>query len=436
MDSIWTRTVRLPRFPPLKGDLKTDALIIGGGMTGVLCAYFLQEAGVDCALVEAGRIGSGTTSGTTAKITAQHGLVYHKLLRKFGAETASLYWQANQAAVSRFRDMCGKIDCDFEEKTNWVYSLENGAALEHELAALEKIGVDARFLHKPPLPFPCAGAVGVDRQAQFHPLKFLAAAARGLPIYEHTRALAWKPGQIRTELGTICADKIIAATHFPFISNHGSYFLKLYQSRSYVLALENVPTVDGMFVEASGDGPSLRGYGEMLLLGGGGGRTGKSPCGWQTLEDTARRCYPQSTEVCRWAAQDCMSLDGMTYVGQYSRRTPGLYAASGFNKWGMTGAMVSALLLTDLVLGRKNLYASVFSPSRGILHPQLAVNAFEAAAGLLTFRKPRCPHMGCALKYNEQEHSWDCPCHGSRFTRDGTVLDGPANGDITGGWSN
>lgn len=429
MDSVWTRTVRMPRFPPLKGDLKTDVLVIGGGMTGTLCAYFLREAGVDCALVEAGRIGSGVTAGTTAKITAQHGLAYHKLLQTFGADAVRLYWQANQAAVSRFREMSRENACDFEEKTNWVYSLEDRPALERELAALEKAGADARFLQSPPLPFPSAGAVGVDGQGQFHPLKFLAAIARGLPIYEHTRVLSWKPGLVRTERGTIRADKIIAATHFPFISNHGSYFLKLYQSRSYVLALEGVPEIDGMYVEASGSGPSFRGYENMLLLGGGGGRTGKPCGGWQALEDAARRYYPSCTVSCRWAAQDCMSLDGMPYIGQYSRRTPGLYAAAGFNKWGMTGSMAAAALLTNLILGRETPCASVFNPSRSILRPQLAVNALEAAVSLLTFKKPRCPHMGCVLKYNAQEHSWDCPCHGSRFARDGTVLDGPANGD-------
>ncbi len=429
MDSIWTKTARLPRFAPLKGDLQTDVLIIGGGMAGILCAYLLRQADVDCALIEAGRIGGGATSGTTAKITAQHGLIYHKLVQAFGTETAKLYWQANQDAVERYRFMAQETGCDFEEKTNWVYSLDNKAVLEAEISAMERAGIPVQFTQCPPLPFSTAGAVGVSGQAQFHPLKFLAVIAKGLPIYEHTRALAWKPGQVRTEHGVIRAKKIIAATHFPFITNHGSFFLKLYQSRSYVLALENAPEIDGMYVDGSGNGLSFRGYGKTLLLGGGGHRTGKSGCGWQSLEDAAQRYYPQAVEVCRWAAQDCMSLDGVPYVGQYSRRTPGLLTAAGFNKWGMTGSMAAAALLTDLILERENPFAQVFSPARSILRPQLAVNAFEAAVSLLTPKKPRCPHMGCVLKYNPHEGSWDCPCHGSRFAQDGTVLDGPANGD-------
>ncbi len=241
--------------------------------------------------------------------------------------------------------------------------------------------------------------------------------------------LAWQPGSVRTERGTIRAEKMIAATHFPFVSNHGAYFLKLYQSRSYVVALENAPDVGGMYVGAEKTGLSLRSAEGLLLLGGGSHRTGKKGGGWQELEDAARRYYPKARTVCRWAAQDCMSLDGMPYVGRYGGNTPGLYAASGFNKWGMTGAMAAAVLLTDLVLGRESLYDGLFDPGRTVLRPQLAVNLLESAVNLLTPTAPRCPHMGCALKYNRQEHSWDCPCHGSRFTEDGKVLDGPANGD-------
>ena len=147
------------------------------------------------------------------------------------------------------------------------------------------------------------------------------------------------------------------------------------------------------------------------------------------LGGPARRYYPQAKIVCRWAAQDCMTLDGMPYIGPYSGGTAGLFTATGFNKWGMTGAMAAAALLTDLVQGRESRYEVLFDPQRTILRPQLAVNMLGAVVNLLTPTAPRCPHMGCALKYNRQEHSWDCPCHGSRFAEDGRVLDGPANGD-------
>lgn len=429
MESIWTRTAALPPFPSLEGDRKTDVLVIGGGLTGILCAWMLRQAGTDCTLIEAGRLCGGTTGRTTAKITSQHGLVYHRLVKEFGADAARLYWQAQETALARYRILSRGIGCDFEEKDNYVYSLNAPGQLEKELAALERIGAPARFVRELPLPFPVAGAVCFPAQGQFHPLQFLAGIVRDLPVYERTRALAWAPGLVRTERGVIRAEKVIAATHFPFVTNHGGYFLKLCQHRSYVLALKNGPDVGGMYVDAAKTGMSFRNWNGLLLLGGGGHRTGKKGGGWQALEDAARRYYPGAGTVCRWAAQDCMSLDGMPYIGPYSGSTPGLYTASGFNKWGMTGSMLAAELLTDLVLGRRNPYAELFSPSRTILRAQLAANVLEAAVNLLTPTVPRCPHMGCALKYNARERTWDCPCHGSRFGEDGAVLDGPANGD-------
>ena len=181
-----------------------------------------------------------------------------------------------------------------------------------------------------------------------------------------------------------------------------------------------------MYVDEGEKGLSFRDYKGFLLLGGGGHRTGKKGGGWRELEDFAKRRYPQAGIAARWAAQDCMTLDGVPYVGRYSWGTKGLYVATGFNKWGMTSSMAAARLLADLVQGKENPWAELFSPSRRVLRPQLAANAWESTMGLLTPTVPRCPHMGCALKYNPQEHSWDCPCHGSRFGEDGELLDNPA----------
>ena len=429
MDSIWLQTAQLPPFPPLRSDLKTDVLIIGGGMAGLLCAYKLSQAGVDCALVEANRIGSGVTRNTTAKITAQHGLIYASLLQRLGSQRAKLYLSANQAALAEYRALCRDIDCDFEERDAFVYSVDSGKRLEQELAALDRLGFAAEFVESLPLPFPTAGAVKFPRQAQFHPLKFMAAIAKGLRIFEHTKVLELGPGWASTSGGKISADRIIAATHFPPLNKHGCYFLKLYQHRSYVLALKDAPDVHGMYLDEDQTGLSFRNCGEHLLIGGGSHRTGKRGGGWSELERFTRRHYPKAQETARWATQDCMTLDGVPYVGLYSRCTAGLYVAAGFNKWGMTSSLVAAGLLTDLILGRDNPYTPVFSPSRGILRPQLAANILESLLGLLTPTVPRCPHMGCALKYNAAEHSWDCPCHGSRFGEDGSLLTGPASGD-------
>ena len=429
MEPIWQETAKRPCFGALERDTKTDVLVIGGGMAGLLCAHRLQREGVDCLLVEAGRICGGVTGSTTAKLTVQHGLIYDKLMKTFGADTARLYYEANRDALDRYRDLCRDLDCDWEEADNFVYARQDRDKLERELAALQRIGAPATLETELPLPFQTVGAVKLPGQAQFHPLKFAFSLAKSLNIREHTKVLELAPHRAKTDRGEITAGTIIVATHFPMLNKHGAFFLKLYQHRSYVLALRNAGGINGMYVDESHTGLSFRPYGDLLLLGGGGHRTGKPGGGWTELRTFAKAHYPQAEEVAHWATQDCMSLDGVPYIGPYSAAARDLLVATGFNKWGMTSSMAAASILTDLVLGRNNPYAPVFSPSRSTLRPQLAVNAAEALAGLLRPTAPRCPHMGCALHYNRAEHSWDCSCHGSRFTEHGRLLDNPASGD-------
>lgn len=430
MTSIWTETTSMPHFAPLSGDCKTDVLIVGGGMAGILCAKMLQNAGIDYILIEANRIGSGITKNTTAKITAQHGLIYHKLVNKLGAEQAGLYLQANLNAVEIYRQLCKEMTCDFESQDSFVYTRRDPKIIEKELSALETLEFPAEYTENLPLPFPTAGAVCFPNQFQFHPLKFLCALSKDLNIREDTKLLELAPGMAMTNRGTIRAEKIIIATHFPILNKHGSYFLKQYQHRSYVLALEGAPLPGGMYVDANKKGLSFRSYGDKLLLGGGSHRTGKKGGNWAELESFTQTQYPQATIQHRWATQDCMTLDGIPYIGQYSAQTPNLYVATGFNKWGMTSSMVAAQLLSDLVQSKQNACEVLFSPSRSILTPQLAFNSIEALSNLLRIAPKRCPHMGCALKWNRAERSWDCPCHGSRFEENGKLIDNPATDDL------
>lgn len=429
MESLWKET-KLPRFPRLGGDIRTDVLIIGGGLAGILTAYFLQKNGVNYILVEKDRICSGNTENTTAKLTFQHGLLYHKLLNSGSLESAEKYLHANRLALEQYAQLCRDIDCDYEIKDNYVYSLSDRRKLDQELEALNTLHCEAELCKKLPLPLETAGAVKVPHQAQFNPLKFVDGIVGDLRIYENTFVREMIGCTAVTAHGKIAADRVVCATHFPLINKHGAYFLKLYQHRSYVLALKNAQDVDGMYVDENDAGLSFRNHGDLLLLGGGGGRTGKKNGGWHELRAFAAEHYPHAQECCYWAAQDCMSLDRVPYIGQYGRRTSRFYVATGFNKWGMTGSMVSALLLSDILTGRQNDWGDVFDPSRSILKPQLLINGLESAVNLLTPTVPRCPHLGCALKWNPTEHSWDCPCHGSRFAEDGNVLDNPANGDL------
>lgn len=420
----------MPVFPRLESDVKTDVLIIGGGMAGILTAYAMEQAGIDYLLIEADTICSGVTRNTTAKITSQHGLIYSKLLKMHGKEAARLYFDANEAALEKYRQLCRDISCDFEEKDSCVYSLNNPQKLALEANALDQLGIPYFFETETSLPFHVSGSIRFKKQAQFHPLKFVSCIAQGLRILEHTKAIAFGGKTVYTDTGMITAQNIIIATHFPILNKHGSFFLKMYQQRSYVLALEGVQPLDAMYRDEADDGLSFRNHGDFLLLGGNAHRTGKKSSGWRPLEVTAQKFYPQATTKFQWATQDCMTLDHMPYIGQYSKHTPGLYVAAGFNKWGMTGSMIAAAVLTQMIGNQQAPHGNLFSPSRSMLHRQLLTNIGESAMNLLTFSKPRCPHLGCALKWNRYERSWDCPCHGSRFDAGGKLLDNPATDDL------
>ncbi|MGN1040534.1 MAG: FAD-dependent oxidoreductase [Candidatus Fimimonas sp.] len=429
MNSIWNFSTQRPHFESLNGDIDVDVLIVGGGITGILCARALADADVNYALIEAEKICGGITQNTTAKITVQHGAIYNKLIREFGIQKARLYYQANNDALNEYKRLCANVDCDFEEYDAYLFSADNKRKIEKEAEAYKKLGINATYTTKLSLPFSVAAALRIGRQAQFNPLKFLYEISKDLRIFEETKAIRFEPGLVTTNRGKIRARKIIVATHFPVINKHGVYFLKMYQHRSYVLALKNAPQMAGTYIDEDEKGLSFRNYGEYLLLGGGSHRTGKKGGNWRELEEFAAKYYPNAQEVCRFATQDCMSLDGVPYIGKYSPATEGLYVASGFNKWGMTSSMVAAMLLRDEMLGKPNGYAEVFAPSRSLLRPQLAINVFQTVINLLTPTTPRCSHLGCALKYNKAEHTWDCPCHGSRFEENGKLIDNPATED-------
>lgn len=430
MLSAWSANSDLPRFQSLHTDTKTDVLIIGGGLVGILCAYMLQEKGIDYVLVEAKQICSGVTKNTTAKLTWQHGLIYDKLIRQFGVEKAGMYLRANEAALEKYRSLCQDLDCDFEGKDAYTYTLKSPEKIEKELLAMSKLGAPAQFSQHLPLPLAVVGAIRFPNQAQFNPLKFVAALAPSLNIYENSKVQELAGTTAFTAKAKIVAQRIIVATHFPFINKHGAYFLKMHQNRSYVIALEKAANVKGMYRDEAKNGLSFRNYGDLLLLGGGAHRTGCRGGKWAELEAFAKRNYPAAIEKYRWATQDCMTLDGLPYIGRYSDSTPRLYVATGFNKWGMTTSMVAAMILSDLVEGKNNDWAPVFLPSRSMMRPQLLLNMGKASCRLLTPTTKRCPHLGCALKWNKEEKTWDCPCHGSRFTEEGQVIDNPATDDL------
>lgn len=475
MESIWLKTCELPARRPLSGDMKTEIAIIGAGMAGVLIADALTASGHRVTILEADRIAGGQTQNTTAKITSQHGICFQRLIKSLGAEMAGRYAAANQAAVQEYRQLIARreIDCDYEEQDAFVYS-QDPQILRQEAEAAKSLGLPASLLWGAGLPFPAAGAVKLPQQAQFHPLKFVKAIAEPLCIYEKTQVKRVEDHRLITDLGIVTADKIIFACHYPFVNFPGMYFARMHQERSYVLALDNAAIPDGMWIGSGKEIYSLRHYGNLVLLGGCGHRCGDNQKGgrYEALRRKAMEWFPGSIEVARWSAQDCVTADSVPYIGSFSAAKPDWYVATGFQKWGMTGSMVSAMLLRDLIDGKENLNAAAFAPSRfspaaalgiagemghaikGLTQHYFSIPARSAKEilpnrggvaflggrklgvcrekdGDLHLTSPYCPHLGCQLTWNPDEKSWDCPCHGSRFDRFGKRISGPAETDIT-----
>jgi len=429
--SLWEDTTTLPSFGTLDHNESTDVLIIGGGISGILCAYFLEKSGVPYILCEANTIASGMTGKTTAVLSAQHDTLYCDLIRRFGKVNAELYLEANLNALDEYRRIAASIDdCDFEERSSYIYSADNAELMEKEMQALASLGFKAELVQDIPLPVKIAAAVKFPNQAQFHPTKFIARITNSLNIREHTQIKRIEGSIAFTDKHKVSSKKIIVATHFPIMNTHGLYFAKLYQKRSYVIALEGAPSYEGTFVDNCENGMYFRNYNDFLILGGGDHRTGKHGGNFAEIRRFAREHYPDAREKYAWATQDCMSLDGVPYIGCYSRSLPDVYVASGFNEWGMTTSMAAAKILTDSAIGKANKYAAVFDPSRSMLTGQLFANIGTTLLDFITPTPKRCPHLGCALKWNDIEHTWDCPCHGSRFGENGNLIDNPATGDL------
>lgn len=458
--SIWSADTEIRRREPLQGNAETSVAVIGAGLAGILIAYYLKQAGLQAVVLEADRIGSGQTKNTTAKITSQHNLVYDRLIRTFGFQMAEHYALANEEAIKEYEKLVHEkgIDCDFTRCPAFLYSQTEAEKLRKEAEAARALGIRASFETDSELPFSVAGAVRFECQARFHPLKFLAKMAEEVEVYEQTKALSVSGRRIETTGGWVTAENIVFACHFPFVNVPGYYFARMHQERSYAMALEGAEPLTGMYLGIDKGGLSFRPQGEFLLLGGGSHRTGVpsktakdrgrlrrskpghpeagAGCRYKTLRRRAKELYPGCPEAARWSAQDCVTLDHVPYIGRFSGRTPNWYVATGFGKWGMTTAMASARILTALICGEECPQADIFSPQRHFSAygaKNLAVHGAHTIKGLarhiLPRGNPNCPHMGCRLEWNPDEESYDCPCHGSRFDREGRLIDNPAQTD-------
>lgn len=470
-NSLWLETSSLKQKPSLKNSIKTPVLIIGGGLTGILTSYILKERGIESVVIESGKIGNGATAYTTGKITPQHALIYSDLIKKFGLEKAQMYLNANILACQKYKELIVKnsIDCNYEEKPNTIYTLSDAKKIEDEIFAMDKLGVTSRLIKESELPFSILAGIQTDYSAQFHVLKFLHSISENLNIFENTKATKIEGNKVHANGCVITADKIVVATHFPIKDVPGFYFAKMTQSRTYLLAMSHKFPLKGMYMDENEQGLTFRSYGDTLIMGGMSHPTGICDDNrFDLLEEKAKGLFPTSSVEMIWSNQDCMTLDGVPYIGKYSAFMPNVFVATGYNKWGMSTSMAAAMILGDLVQGKENENAPVFEPHRmklGNIKHNLVHNmknfiefrsktAFEVAHDTLSSMKKgegkivqvdgekravymdssqhfhmisaKCPHLSCQLEWNASETSWDCPCHGSRFDVDGNVISNPA----------
>jgi len=420
--------------------LHWDAVVVGGGIAGILIAYYLQEAGKSVLVLESNEIASGQTAGTTAKITSQHDLKYADLIRKVGRKKARLYADSNECAIDEYEKLIKEknIDCDFVRCSSYLYSVKDSDVLKREANAASSLGIDAFFTDETELPFDTAGAVCFKNQAKFSPLKFIRHLASELNIKEHTKVLKVSGKSVYTNDGVFTGDKVIIATHYPILNIPGLYFMRQHQQRSYVLALSGCDKINSVYKGIEKDSISVRQAGEYILVGGVSHRSGIHNCSsaYNKLIDTAKKYFPKGDVKMMWSAQDCMPHDGIPFIGRYSVFTPNMYVATGFQKWGMTTSMTSALIIRDMILGVKNPYTKLYTPQRINIragYKAFFIDLVESIKGLtkgLFTKEHRCTHLGCELSWNPDENTWDCPCHGSRFKDNGVLICAPSKLDL------
>jgi glycine/D-amino acid oxidase-like deaminating enzyme/nitrite reductase/ring-hydroxylating ferredoxin subunit len=492
--SFWLESTADTDYPPLQGGISVDVAVIGAGMTGLTAATLLKRAGKTVAVIESKRIVRGATGYTTAKVTAGHGVIYGELEDNFGREGARIYAQANQAAVDRIVQLADEVgvDCDLERKANYVYaeSKNEVQSIQQEVDAARRAGLDATFVDNTALPYEVAGAVRLDGQAQFHPRKYLLALAARIPgdgshVFELTRALDVDEGEscdVKTNRGTLRARDVIVATHLPFL-DRGLFFAKTYPHRSYAVAapIEEAHAPDGMFINSGTPTRSVRTIrdGDRLLIqvGGNGHKAGQeedTPKRYDDLDRFLREHWPEAGAIeYRWSTQDYMPLDNVPYIGRLRRGSRHLFTATGFRKWGMTNGTVAATILSDRILERENDWAQLFEAKR--LKPRVSATKFvkEGASvgfqfvadrlsradkgspeelgkregaivrvrgrkravyrdddGALHVLSAVCRHLWCIVAWNPAERTWDCPCHGSRYTGEGRMIQGPTVEDL------
>ena len=494
MNSLWIDSVKgASNFETLTNNLEADICIIGAGIFGMTCGYYLSHLGFKVIIIDKNNL-AGTTSFTTGKITSQHGLFYSYLNTSYDMHFAKDYLEVNEKAIKNIQDIITKeqIDCDFEIQNNYVYTTkkEEIELLEKEQKVLESLDYHAELTKNVSLPFKVESALCFKNQAKFNPLKYILGLSKSIlekngQIYTNTIAVDIEKDKknyvVYTDKGNkIKAKHVIIATRYPFLNVPGFYFSKLYQATSYIVALETrKELLKDMYINISSPIYSLRtakyNGKDILLIAGGDYKTGHNASRenpYDTLINFAKQYYPDCNVLYKWSSEDCISLDKLPYIGKYSNLLPDVYVGTGFKKWGMTLSNVAANLIVDEICERKNPYAYLFDSTRfglfknfdevknmvidstnSLLLNKLKssnasvenikpdsgdiieldgkkVGVYRDIENQLHVINPICTHLGCLLTWNDIDKTWDCPCHGSRYNATGKNLYGPAFKDL------
>ncbi|WP_432188076.1 FAD-dependent oxidoreductase [Streptomyces sp. Tue6028] len=490
--SYWIETAPpgMP-FPALDSDLNVDVAVIGAGIAGISTAWELARRGRSVALLEADRIAAGVTGHTTAKLTALHTLIYERLRRTRGIESAKLYGHSQMGALRRAAEIVDQlgIDCDWEETPAFTYTCDRDRThlLRAEAETASVAGLPAEYVTQTELPFPVAGAVRVTEQVQFHPRKYLLALTddlchMGASLHEYTRVVGLSEGdycRLTTESGgVVTATDVVVATHYP-IFDRALLFTRLSPRRELVLAAPIDADRDphGMYINPEEGIRSLRSApcqdGKRLLIVTGEHFTPGSPDveeRFARLADWATDHFGNVSFTHHWATQDNDSTDSVPFIGPLHVASRHTYVATGFGGWGMSSGILAGQLLAGLIDGRTFSWTKLYDPRRvastiregpaflkhqarvakhflGDRLPLLSGGRVEDISpgdgavlrlgthvcavhrdkeGQLHTVSARCTHQGCLVAFNRAEQAWECPCHGSRFDRDGKVVHGPA----------
>ena len=488
-ESYWRTAINFPEFPSLEEDIEVDVVIVGAGITGITSAYLLVNEGFKVAVLEAGKVLNGPTGHTTAKSTAQHDLIYDEFIHNLGRSKAKLYYEANTEALNFIEKTVDqhKIDCDFSKQDAYMYATTEKYAqkIEKEAAAYEMLGIEGGLVDRIPFDIEIENALVMKNQAQFHPTNYLVhliqlITEKGGLIFENTTAVNVEQGRKATVLTSggpsVRASHVLACSHFPFYEGLGLYSTRMYADRSYALAVKTKTKFPGgMYISADEPNRSLRSVEvngeEMVLIVGESHKTGQgieTMEHYKALETFGEEVLGLEEIVYRWSAQDLITLDKLPYIGELTSSQPNILIATGFRKWGMSNGTAAALLFKDIIMAKNSAFENLFTPSRFYAHPSLkkflvenanvvgqlikgklnspktspeslangegAVitldghrkGAFKDDEGQLHIVDTTCTHIGCEVNWNNGDRTWDCPCHGSRFSHTGEVIEGPA----------